>query len=88
MATKTKRVNISIDDSIYQRLKAKCFLENKSVSKFISESVLANLSKDTNNKVEELLSAVDEDEILSIMNDPQNKETISHEELKRKFNLK
>ena len=88
MATKVKRINVSIDPNIYQRLKAKCFIENKSISGFITESVILNLSKDTSNHVEQILNATEEDEILSIINNPENQERISHDELKKKFNLK
>lgn len=88
MATQTKRINISIDPAIYQQIKAKCFLENKSVSGFITESVLLNLSKDTSSLVEEVLSATEESELLAILNNPENKERMSHSELKKQFNLK
>jgi len=87
MATKTKRINISISPSVYQRLKTKCFIENKSVSGFITESVLLNLSKDTSNIIEEVLSAKEEDEILAILSNHENQERITHSELKKKFNL-
>lgn len=87
MTTKTKRINVSIDPKIYQRLKAKCFIENKSVSGFITESVLLNLSKDTSNLVEEILSATEEDEILALLSDPENQEHISRDEFKKRFKL-
>lgn len=84
----TKRINITIDPHIYQRVKAKCFLENKSISGFIMESLLLNLTQDTSTLVEEVLSASDEAQLLSILNNPENKERISHAELKKRFDLK
>jgi predicted CopG family antitoxin len=88
MATQKKRINISIDQNIYQRLKAKCFIENKSISGFIAESVLLNLSKDKSSMLEEVLNATEEEELLAILNNPENKERMTHNELKNKFNLK
>lgn len=88
MATQKKRINISIDQNIYQRLKAKCFIENKSISGFIVESVLLNLSKDKSSILEEVLNATEEEELLAILNNPENKERMTHNELKNKFNFK
>lgn len=87
MATKVKRINVTIDPNVYQKLKAKCFIENKSISGFITESVLLNLSKDTSNLVEQVLSATEEEEILALLSDPENKESISSHEFKKRFKL-
>ena len=84
---KTKRINISINTAIYQRLKAKCFIENKSVSGFIAESVVQSLSKNNPELVEVILSSKDEEHILEILSHPENKDSMTREEFKKKFNL-
>ncbi len=80
------RLNLTIDENLYEQARAFSFIEKKSISQIIRESLSDYLSKNT--KVKEqanlILQADDEKEILSIL---KNDEFISNEDFKKKFDL-
>jgi post-segregation antitoxin (ccd killing protein) len=80
------RLNLTIDETLYEQARAVSFLEKKSISQIIRESLSEYLSKDTKTKqqAELLLEADDEKEILSIL---KNDEFSSNEDFKSKFSL-
>ena len=80
------RLNLTIDEGLYEKARAFSFLENKSISQMIRESLADYLdkSKEKSNQVKLLLEANDEEEILAIMN---NEEFISQDDFAKKFSL-
>ncbi|MCX6076624.1 MAG: hypothetical protein NTW78_07015 [Campylobacterales bacterium] len=80
------RVNLTIDEALYEQAKAVSFIEKKSISQMIRESLNEYISK--NSKINEqanlILEADDEKEVLNIL---ANDTFISHENFKNKFNL-
>ena len=80
------RLNLTIDEALYEQARAFSFIEKKSISQMIRESLSEYLSK--NNKTKQLsnliLEADDEKEILSIL---ANEEFTSSNDFKSKFNL-
>ena len=80
------RLNLTIDESLYEKARAFSFLENKSISQMIRESLSEYLdkSKIKNTQVELLLEADDEEKILAIM---KNEDFISQDDFAKKFNL-
>ncbi|QDF28661.1 hypothetical protein [Halarcobacter anaerophilus] len=80
------RLNLTIDETLYEQARAVSFIEKKSISQIIRESLTEYLAKDTKTKqqAELLLEADDEKEILSIL---KNDEFTSNEDFKNKFNL-
>jgi metal-responsive CopG/Arc/MetJ family transcriptional regulator len=80
------RLNLTIDEALYEQARAFSFIEKKSISQMIRESLreyISNKSK-TKEQAELILASDDEKEILSIM---ANEEFSSNEEFKSKFNL-
>jgi len=80
------RLNLTIDEGLYEKARAFSFLENKSISQMIRESLSDYLekSKEKSNQVQLLLEADDEEEILAIM---KNEKFISQDDFAKKFNL-
>ena len=80
------RLNLTIDEALYEQARAVSFIEKKSISQIIRESLSEYLSKDSKTKQQAnlILEADDEKEILSIL---ANEEFTSNEDFKSKFNL-
>jgi metal-responsive CopG/Arc/MetJ family transcriptional regulator len=80
------RLNLTIDEALYEQARAFSFIEKKSISQMIRESLNEYLSKNskTKEKADLILAADDEKEILSIM---ANEEFTTTEDFKNKFNL-
>ena len=80
------RLNLTIDEALYEQARAFSFIEKKSISQMIRESLNEYLSKNSKTKqqVELILEADDEKEILEILAD---EEFTSNDDFKSKFNL-
>ncbi len=80
------RLNLTIDESLYEQARAVSFIEKKSISQMIRESLSEYLSKNSKAKQQAklILEADDEKEILSIL---ANEDFISNNDFKSKFNL-
>ncbi len=81
-----RRLNLTIDESLYEQARAFSFIEKKSISQIIRESLSDYLSKNrkTKEKAKLILQTDDEKEILSILED---NDFISDDEFKKKFDL-
>lgn len=62
-----KRLNITIDEELYRKVKALSFFRNESISEIIRKSLQAWIDKKMSKKEELFLSAEDEEEILEIL---------------------
>ena len=80
------RLNLTIDEALYERVRAFSFIEKKSISAMIRESLSEYISKNTKTKQQAnlILEADDEKEIMSIL---ENEKFISNDDFKNKFNL-
>jgi post-segregation antitoxin (ccd killing protein) len=80
------RLNLTIDEALYEQARVFSFIEKKSISALIRESLSEYLSKKTKTKQQAnlILEADDEKEILSIL---KNDEFASNDDFKTKFNL-
>jgi hypothetical protein len=80
------RLNLTIDEALYEKARAVSFIEKKSISQMVRESLNEYISKNTKTKqqVNLILEADDEKEILSIL---ENEEFTSNSDFKSKFNL-
>jgi hypothetical protein len=80
------RLNLTIDESLYEQARAFSFIEKKSISQIIRESLNEYLLRNAKIKQQAnlILEADDEKEILSIL---ANEEFISNNDFKAKFNL-
>ena len=80
------RLNLTIDKELYEQARAVSFIEKKSISQMVRESLNEYLSKNTKIKQQAnlILEADDEKEILSIL---ANDEFTSNDNFKNKFNL-
>jgi metal-responsive CopG/Arc/MetJ family transcriptional regulator len=80
------RLNLTIDEALYEQARAVSFIEKKSISQMIRESLSEYIAKNTKTKQQAdlILEAKDEKEILSIL---ANDEFTSNEDFKSKFNL-
>lgn len=80
------RLNLTIDEALYEQARAVSFINKKSISQIIRESLKEYLSKNTKEKQQAdlLLEADDEKEILNIL---ANDEFTSNNNFKRNFNL-
>jgi len=79
-----KRLNITIDEDLYKKVKALSFFRNESISKIIRESLKAWLDKKMGKKEELILSAKDEKEILEIIS---SDEFVNSEEVKKTLGI-
>jgi len=80
------RLNLTIDESLYEQARAVSFIEKKSISQMIRESLTEYIEKNSKTKEQAnlILEADDEKEILSIL---ANDEFTSNEDFKSQFNL-
>jgi len=80
------RLNLTIDEALYEQARTASFVEKKSISQMIRESLSEYLSKNSKTKqqVDLILEADDKKEILSIL---ANEEFASNSDFKSKFNL-
>jgi metal-responsive CopG/Arc/MetJ family transcriptional regulator len=80
------RLNLTIDETLYEQARAVSFIEKKSISQMIRESLREYIAKNAKTKEQAnlILEADDEKEILSIL---ANDEFTSNEDFKNKFNL-
>jgi len=78
--------NLTIDEALYEQARAVSFIEKKSISQIVRESLKEYLAKNKklNDKANLILEADDEKELLDIL---KNDQFISDEEFKNKFNL-
>ncbi len=79
-----KRLNITIDEDLYKKVKALSFFRNESISKIIRKSLEAWLDKKMGKKEELILSAKDEKEILEIIS---SDEFVNSEEVKKTLGI-
>ena len=79
-------LNLTIDETLYEQVRAVSFIEKKSISQMIRESLSEYIAKNakTKQQADLILEADDEKEILSIL---ANDEFTSNEDFKNKFNL-
>ena len=80
------RLNLTIDETLYEQARAVSFIEKKSISQIVRESLSEYIAKNakTKQQADLILEANDEKEILSIL---ANDEFTSNEDFKNKFNL-
>ena len=80
------RLNLTIDEALYEQARSFSFIEKKSISAMIRESLSEYISSKTKVKQQAnlILEADDEKEILSIM---ANDEFTSSNDFRTKFNL-
>jgi hypothetical protein len=80
------RLNLTIDESLYEQARAFSFIEKKSISQIIRESLNEYLLRNAKIKQQAnlILEADDEKEILSIL---ANEEFTSNNNFRSKFNL-
>ena len=80
------RLNLTIDEALYEQVRAVSFIEKKSISQMIRESLSEYIVKNSETKEQAnlILEADDEKEILSIL---ANEDFISNNDFKSKFNL-
>jgi hypothetical protein len=79
------RLNLTIDEGLYEKARAFSFLENKSISQMIRESLsdYLNKSREKSNQAQLLLDADDdEEEILLII---KNEDFTSQDDFTKKF---
>ena len=80
------RLNLTIDEALYEQARAVSFIENKSISQMIRESLSEYIEKNAKTKEQAnlILEADDEKEVLSIL---ANDKFTSNEDFKNKFSL-
>jgi len=80
------RLNLTIDEALYEQARAVSFIEKKSISQMIRESLSEYIAKNTKTKQQAdlILEANDEKELLDIL---KNDKFTSNEDFKSKFNL-
>ena len=80
------RLNLTIDEELYEQARAVSFIEKKSISAMIRESLSEYIAKNSKTKQQAalILEADDEKEILSIL---ANDKFTSNDDFKSKFNL-
>jgi len=80
------RLNLTIDEELYEQVRAVSFIEKKSISAMIRQSLSEYIAKNSKTKHQAnlILEADDEKEVLSIL---ANEEFTSNDDFKNKFNL-
>jgi hypothetical protein len=80
------RLNLTIDEALYEKARAVSFIEKKSISQMIRESLSEYIAKNSKSsqQADLILEAEDEKEILDIL---ANDKSISNKDFKSKFNL-
>lgn len=79
-----KRLNISIDEDLYRKVKALSFFRNESISEIIRKSLRAWIEEKMGKKEELILTAKDEKEILEILS---SDEFVTSEEAKEALKI-
>ncbi len=79
-----KRLNITIDEELYKKVRALSFFRNESISEIIRRSLKAWIEKKIGKKENLILSAKDEKEILEIL---ATDEFVTSEEAKEILDL-
>jgi negative regulator of replication initiation len=79
-----KRLNITIDEELYKKVRALSFFRNESISEIIRRSLKAWIDKKIGKKENLILSAKDEKEILEIL---ATDEFVTAEEAKESLGL-
>ena len=79
-----KRLNITIDEELYKKVKAVAFFRNESISEIIRKSLRAWIEKRIGKKEELILRAKDEKEILDIIS---SDEFLTSEEAKKTLGI-
>ena len=79
-----KRLNITIDEELYKKVKALAFIRNESISEIIRKSLRAWIEKRIGKKEELILRAKDEKEILDIIS---SDEFLTSEEAKKTLGI-
>lgn len=83
-----KRINFTIDEELYEKVRAVSFLKKQSVSEIIRFSLINFMGKNNlNNIAEEILSAEEETELLNMIKSEENQDFLTHKDLKKKYNL-
>ena len=80
------RLNLTIDEALYEKTRAFSFIEKKSISSIVRESLSEYIAKHSNmeKQAELILEADDEADILDIL---ANDTFSSNESFKNKFDL-
>ena len=80
------RLNLTINEELYEQARVVSFIEKKSISQMVRESLSEYIAKNSKTKEQAdlILEADDEKEILSILT---NEEFTSNNDFKSKFNL-
>ncbi len=80
------RLNLTIDESLYEQARSHSFVSKKSISQIVREGLSLYLAKETNDSVKAqlVLEAKDEQEILEILAED---DYITEDEFVKKFNL-
>jgi predicted CopG family antitoxin len=79
-----KRLNITIDEDLYKKVKALAFFRNESISEIIRKSLKAWIEKRMGKRESLFLSAKDEKEILEILS---SDEFVTSEEVKKTLKI-
>ena len=79
-----KRLNITIDEELYKKVKAVAFFRNESISEIIRKSLRAWIEKRIGKKEELILRAKNEKEILDIIS---SDEFLTSEEAKKTLGI-
>ena len=79
-----KRLNITIDEDLYKKVKALAFFRNESISEIIRKSLHAWIKKRMGKRESLFLSAKDEKEILEILT---SDEFVTAEEAKKTLKI-
>jgi predicted CopG family antitoxin len=79
-----KRLNITIDEDLYKKLRALSYIRNESISNIIRLSLRDWIKNIMGKKEEIILSAQDEEEILEIL---EKDEFISIDDVKKNLDL-
>jgi predicted CopG family antitoxin len=79
-----KRLNITIDEDLYKKIKAVAFFREESISEIIRKSLHEWIEKRMGRREELILSAKDEQEVLEILS---SDEFILSDEAKELLNL-
>jgi len=81
---KMKRLNITIDNDLYEKARAMAFVKRVSISQMIRNSLSDFLNKHSNRNIDLLLTEKDEEKLLNII---QNEEFISSDKAKSELGL-
>ena len=81
-----QRLNLTIDEALYDKARAFSFVEKRPISQIIRDSLSEYFERhtETKQKAELLLHAKDKAEVLDII---KNDSFVSNDEFKKKFNL-